>query len=271
MIKRYLNCANFKRFLADFSFLFKTVNKSHGEFDLKLRDNYFNLYYKGFSLAKVTIRAQDYKISIHKKFANHIFDNDRRFTKKPNGDYCLFLISSALLHPFFQKKYLDKLCSNIKEVRHREEIVLEQMVITDNLERDDIFIIDRQVTEPGWDKRIDLLALKQTNGNKYHFLVIEVKLGNSSDLKTKVGSQLQGYIDHINQNFADWKKCYEENYRQIKQTNIFAKPSFTSIDIDNNTEGLVVVSGYSGIGKANIETLKTHYTNIQVKQFVNKL
>ena len=45
----------------DFKFLLK-INEDkdyRGEFDLALRDNYFNLYYKGNSLAKVVFNKDD--------------------------------------------------------------------------------------------------------------------------------------------------------------------------------------------------------------------
>jgi len=61
----------------------------------------------------------------------------------------------------FQKKYLDKLFSNIKEVNYSEEITFEQMLITDNSDRSDLIIIDRQVTETG-------MVSKKALGN-YHW------------------------------------------------------------------------------------------------------
>lgn len=274
-MKRYLDDEKFQRFLKDFNFLFKIVKNSQGEFDLRLRDNYFNLYYKGNSLAKVNIRKGVYKISIHKKFAtDDVFAADERFYRKgkKSRDYLIFSVNPDLLHPFFQKKHLDRFCSNVKEVNYGEEIAFEQKLITDNLEREEIFIIDRQVTETSLKrKRMDLLALEQMQGNEYRFLAIEVKLGNNRELRKDVGVQLQGYVNHINSHFDDWKLCYKKNYKQIKQTRIFDKPSFESIEIINDTKGLVAVGGYSGIGKKSIEELEHSYPDINVKQFPNKL
>ena len=37
-----------------------------------------------------------------------------------------------LLHPLFQKKYLNEILSNIKEENYSEELAFEQILITDN-------------------------------------------------------------------------------------------------------------------------------------------
>ncbi len=55
----------------DFKFLLKMIKDEDfiGELDLALRDNYFNLYYKGNSLAKIEFgKGNSYKISINEKF-----------------------------------------------------------------------------------------------------------------------------------------------------------------------------------------------------------
>ena len=52
-IKRYFSKDNLKRIKKDFKFLISLIDKSYGEFDFAIRNNYFNIYYKGNSLAKV--------------------------------------------------------------------------------------------------------------------------------------------------------------------------------------------------------------------------
>ena len=273
----HLGDENLQRFLKDFDFLFVIIRESKGELDLRLRDNYFNLYYKGNSLAKIKFIKDCYGISIHEKFVGHdddeIFKDDDRFFRqgKPMGNYLVYSVTSKLLHPFLQVKYLRRLSSNIKNVNYGEEITFEQMMITDNMERDDWFIIDRQVTEASFQKRMDLLALKQIRENKFQFIVIEVKLGNNSDLEGKVVDQLTHYAEHINDNFDNWKQSYEKYYCQIKQTGIFNSPSFESVEIIKDVKGMVVVAGYSGIARKKIESLKSKYPDIEVKQFSHRL
>lgn len=64
------------------------------------------------------------------------------------------------------------------------------MLITDNLDRDELILIDRQVPDTKLNRRMDLLALKQTQGSQYRFLVLEVKMGNNPELKDKVANQV---------------------------------------------------------------------------------
>lgn len=276
-MKRHLDGLNFETFLKDFDFLFKIICNSKGELDLRLRNNYFNLYYKGNSLAKVEFKDEGYEITIHEKFVgrddDEIFKDDNRFFKqgKPMGNYLEYTVPTELLHPFLQAKHLRRLYSNVKNVNYGEEIAFEQMIITDNMERDDWFIIDRQVTEAYFQKRMDLLALKQIKENKFQFVVIEVKLGNNSDLEGKVADQLNHYVAIINDNFDDWKQSYQNYYLQIKPTGIFNSPSFKSVEIIKDVKGMVAVGGYSRVATEKIENLKSKHPEIEVKQFSNRL
>jgi hypothetical protein len=266
-LKRYFSQDKLKKFLKDFNFLFKKIKESLGGLDLKLRDDYLNLYYKGNSLAKVEFARKGYKVIIHNKFTEGVFDGDERFNPEKSDSYDSYILGPEVLPAFFQTKYLNRIYNNISKVNYSEEMTFEQMLITDNLERQDFFIIDRQITETSLKgKRLDLLALKQFNENKYHFLVIEVKLGNNPELQKDVGEQLNGYLEHIEGEVNSWKKCYEENYKQIKKTGIFDIPEYPEIEIVKKTQAWVVVGGYSGMGKKNVKILKKSYPDIGVKE-----
>lgn len=54
IVNRYFNPTNFRRMKDDFEFLLKmSKDKDYiGELDFALRNNYFNLYYKGYRLAR---------------------------------------------------------------------------------------------------------------------------------------------------------------------------------------------------------------------------
>ena len=54
-MKRYFSDEKFERLCKDFAFLVSKAKDYKGELDIRLRDNYFNLYYKGNSLAKIII------------------------------------------------------------------------------------------------------------------------------------------------------------------------------------------------------------------------
>ena len=267
IIKRFFNPTNFKRMKGDFKFLLKMIKDEDfiGELDLALRDNYFNLYYKGNSLAKVLFsKGNSYKISIHKEFFEGSgADQDERFFKgkKREGNYFKIILQRNELHPFFQKKYINQFISKIRKVNNGEEISLEQAIITDNLEREKIIIIDRQIEDKVLKKRMDLLALYQVekNKNEYNFCVIEVKLGNNPELKDEVAGQLAGYVSYIDKNFNDYKDCYEKQYEQKRELNLFSVPKYKSIKIVQPVTGLIAVVGYSKIAKGQIAQLKTNY------------
>ena len=274
-MKRYLSQGQIERVSKDFGFLVEKIRKSYGELDLRLRDGYFNLYYKGNSLAKVTVKKDEYVASIHKKFStDKVFRGDKRFESlgEQSGNYIAFLLAPDEVHPFFQKKHLDRLCSNIARVGYSEEITFEQMLITDNLDREDFLIIDRQVTETALRrKRMDLLALRKIVDNRFRFIVIEVKLGNNPELRYDVADQLKGYFEHIESHFEEWKASYEETYRQMKRLGLFDLPRHDEIEILPGTQGLVVVGGYSGIAKKSIEELRSRVGDIEVKLFAYNL
>lgn len=278
IINRFLNPTNFKRMKDDFEFLLKMIKDKdfRGELDLALRDNYFNLYYKGNSLAKVEFnKGNSYKISINKKFFSKTdAAQDRRFSVIERKDgYFEIILDKKLLYPFFQKKYINQFVSKIREVNNGEEITLEQAIITDNLEREDIIIIDRQIMDKIFKKRMDLLALHQVkeNKNEYSFCVIEVKLGNNPQLKDEVADQLNDYVSHIEKYFDDYRDCYEKQYEQKSELGLIIGPKYKSIKIVRPVKGLIVVVGYSGIAKTQIAQLTSKYPGLKIKSFVNLL
>ena len=272
-MRRYFNAQNFKRLCDDFEFMVKKIKDYKGELDLRLRDNYFNLYYKGNSLAKIVSRKNDYEVSIHKKFIEAVLEADKRFkiNRSQNSEYCSICCSADILPALFQNKYLDKMCRNIKKVNYSEEITFEQMLITDNSDRSDLIIIDRQVTETGMDGKLDLLGLRQRKDNHFCFEVIEVKLGNNKELAHDVGKQLGRYIKHIESSIESWACSYKKMYRQMRILGLFEQYHWNEIEIDDVVKGSVVVGGYSGIDKESIGNLKKHYPKLKLNLIENKL
>jgi len=298
-IVRYLSDANHKRLLSDFEFLFKKngiLEKSNGEMDVYLRDGYFNIYYKGNSLAKIVFAPNNsYRVSINKRFflssdlkrPYSKASQDQRIvdcitpSKSPKAQYEHFLLPSNLLHPFFQVKYINEYCSNIKKVHNSEELIFEQMLITDNITdnaADKTVIIDRQITEKGMSERMDLLALKRHCDNQYYFSVVEVKLGNNKELNDEVVSQIDGYVKRIIGNFPDYKDCYENVYEQKRSLDL---PGWRSLPgkitiVQEETcgvEGKIVVFGYSGIAQTYIANLQSKYPNspYTIRQITHKI
>jgi hypothetical protein len=274
IIKRYLSDINLKRIQNDFQFLINIINSSFGEFLMSIREEYFNIYYKGNSLAKIRPMDNDsYKISIHTKFfENTKADNLKYFKKKIiRNSYSDIELSNDQLHPFLQKIHINEFASKIKYVNNGEEIAFEQSIITDNLNRCDFIFIDRQISDKEFIKRIDLLAIKQVEKDQYQFVITEVKLGNNIELKDKVASQLDVYQNHIKSNFIDYKICYEKQYHQMKVLELIKFPSYNDIEIVEPVEGLIIVGGYSGNALNQINSLNKKYPNLNVKHFTFKI
>lgn len=69
---RGLSDHGFDRFKADFKFLFSRVIEGGHELDLRLRKDYFNIYCRGNSLAKVVVKPSCYEAHVHQEFAQGV-------------------------------------------------------------------------------------------------------------------------------------------------------------------------------------------------------
>ena len=267
VIQRYLSEAHLESAVKDMKPVINLLNKSYGELSLQLREDYFNIYYQGNSLAKVQFNAGGtYSASIHSKFIDGILDDLNPYSEikyppeaETSNKYINFRVQPKNLHGFFQSANLKRLSSNIRRVNNGEEITMEQVIVTDNPPIRDFIIIDRQVADHEDFARVDLLALKRDANDKYHFVAIELKLGRNPELKEKAGAQVSGYVDHIREHMNDYSTCYEENYRQKKRLGLFEDGLPNSIEINRNlpsVKGIVVSSGYSQIGNENLKSLR---------------
>ncbi len=274
VIKRYLSESNVTRMEEDFKFLLGMIQGSHGEMDLALRDNYFNIYYKGNSLAKVEFQKETYRVSIHRKFVEgtSVMTKDKRFKGTISGNEYRITLPPNLLKAFFQKKYLQEFQSRIKNTNHGEEMTLEQQIITDNAYSRKYIILDRQVqdTDTTMKGQIDLLAAKRMEDGKYKMVILEVKRGDNKELKNDVAEQLKRYIDHVEKNYSDYKKCYEKRYKQMASLELYKNSVFHEETIEfadyqkNCVEGMVVVVGYSQTGINQVNELKKNHPDLDI-------
>jgi hypothetical protein len=139
--------------------------------------------------------------------------------------------------------------------------------MTDNVNRKDLLIIDRQVVDKFNKTKMDILTLKQKSGDDYQFCIVEIKLGNNPELRGDVSTQIKGYIERISNHFQDYKKCYEINMMQ-KQAFGLVNQSL-NINIVPGVLGVVVVLGYSGIAQKSIKELKQKDPSIKVLHLKN--
>jgi len=267
IIRRYFSEDTYEAIKNDFRFLIEKIIRSGFEYDLQIRNNYFNLYYKGSSLGKVSYNKnlKQYRIEIHTKFINDKIRNG--FKSEQSGNYWIFKLPPSQLHPLFSSRNLASMSQKVKEVNFQEEISFEQMLMTDNLNRKDLIIVDRQIVDTTDRTKMDLLALKQKKNHDYSFCIIEVKLGNNPELKEYVIGQLNSYIQRISRNFEQYKKCYELNLKQKQGLELVDRN--LEINIVPGVIGIVVVGGYSGIAEKSIKELKSKSPSIKVIHLKN--
>ena len=266
IIKRYFSDEAVKQIKTDFKFLTDKIRQSGFEYDLQIRDGYFNIYYKGNSLCKVAFSPKTglYRITIHHRFVEQRIKD--RFKPK-EGNYLTFSLPQKQLHPLFSQRNLISMSQKVKAIRFQEEIIFEQMVMTDNVNRRDFIIIDRQIMDKTAKTKMDLLALVQKENNNYQFCVIEVKLGNNPELKGDVIDQLKEYIQRIEQHFQAYKECYELNFKQKQELGLFDRDLHMSIM--PGVLGIIVILGYSGLAQKSIAKLKEKDPSIKILHLKN--
>jgi hypothetical protein len=269
-IKRFFSEDVFEVIQKDLKFLIDKIHQSKFEYDLQIRDDYCNLYYRGNNIGKITPKRRGlYTINIHTKFIDNTIKKRFNGRTRATDEYLTFPITRKQLRNFYSTANLQSMARKVKNEAYKEELVFEQMLLTDNIGRDDLIIIDRQVKEGSNQTRIDILALAKKEGKEYQFRVIEIKLGNNPELKSSVVNQLNGYIKRISDNFADYKKCYLKNLWQKQQLGII-NPKL-EVNIVEGAQGMIVVGFYSGIAEKSIEDLRRKAPNIKVAQFKNQI
>ncbi len=308
-LKRVLSPKPLEMVQKQMKFFLEQIQKSDGELDLQIRNNYFNVYYKGNSLVKVrpypskktfefvVNRAFGLKETIKKLEHPHlsvpelfkkdknddITDNIEEYKKddavdrveQSKNSYDIAYVPASKVRSFFQTSVVEKLKSQIRKRNYGEEIAFEQSLITDNLGRQDFIIIDRQIQMQGQRRKMDLLALQQQSSGNYRFLVIEVKLGNNKELSGAVAQQIKTYVNLVEKHFSKFKETYEENYRQKRLLGVLGASSWPRcIEIEEPVEaGRIVVGLYSGIGNKQIIKLLAKHPNLcdQIDRFWNIL
>ncbi len=268
VIKRYFSEDLLKRVKADFKFLIDKIMQSGFEYDLQIRGTYFNLYYKGNSIGKISYAKSKelYKIEIHNKFIN----NKIKTIFNPQiGEYLRFSLPREQLHRFYSSANLSSMAQKVKKVNFKEELTFEQMLITDNINRPEFIIIDRQIADKVDRNQMDLLALIRKKDNDYQFCVIEVKLGNNPELREKICVQLGNYVNKVKKYFKNYKKCYQEISRQKQQLGLIDKN--LKVNIVKGVSGMVVVIGYSGIANRHIKELKQKAPEIRILHLKNTI
>jgi hypothetical protein len=204
-----MNCLQ-TDFLSD---LLQAVKDDH-DLNLEIRDGYINIYFKGYSLLKLSEGGpHSYKVNIHNKFTNGL-DFPREFTDEQTTG--LFVRSIPALKQ-----------NIIRCGKGSLEIEYEQMIIrANNFEprnNSDYFIIDRQYTvDTG---RFDLVGIFWgRKGRRKHqevdLCLMEVKFALNQDI-SEVHEQLARYFDALKPRAGQIAEEFEIIFRQKLELGLY--------------------------------------------------
>ena len=209
--------------------------------DVRLRDNYLNLYFRGRSLARIVgHRRRPAELEIHHKYVvgNRIGDYAGRRSK----DYCAFDVEAA-----FAEVYAAHLDTMIR--RARNHVGREEDVELRLLERNDktvaVCCFDRQIQVPGTRRKLDLMGFLV--GHVPALVAIEVKRYPDRRIQY-VSQQLHEYLEILDPTLeglrADIARSYRTVCEQLRTLGLSA-PDPTQITAGMPVKGLVIVSDYS--------------------------
>ena len=209
--------------------------------DVRLRDDYLNLYFRGRSLAQIGGRCRGpAKLKIHHKYvvANRVGDRAGRRRK----DYCEFDVDAAFAEVY--AAHVDTMIERARRHAGPEEDVELRL-----LERNDstaaVCCFDRQVQVPGTRRTLDLVGLLA--GRVPALMAIEVKRYPDPRIQ-EVPQQLHEYLEILDPTHeglrADVARSYRTVCEQLRRLGLPA-PDPRQITVGMLVKGLVIVSDYN--------------------------
>ena len=209
--------------------------------DVRLRDNYLNLYFRGRSLAKIAGRHRGpAKLKIHQKYAvaNRIGDRAGRRGK----DYCDFDVDAAFAEVY--AAHVDTMIERARRYVGPEEDV-ELRLLERNHSTATVCCFDRQVQVPGTRRTLDLVGLLA--GRVPALVAIEVKRYPDPRIQ-RVPQQLHEYMEILDPTHeglrADVARSYRTVCEQLRKLGLPA-PDPKQITVGMPVKGLVIVSDYN--------------------------
>jgi hypothetical protein len=278
-IRRQLDEKRFDDIARDFGFLFDQVRKSAGDLNVELRGDYFTVYCEGNIVCAVIAKpGMPYRADIGAAFLPKTkglrdYVESRLGLPLATSGYQRITVDAKSAAQLLQGKHVRELCAAIRQRRYGEEITVEQAMLADNPPTPGFLLIDRQIADTRWPKRMDLLALRRRADGRYGFAVLELKLGKNAALESDVAAQLDQYVEHIRRDEPDaYRECYEAVYKQKRALELIPSAMPEAIEIDpSDVEGLVVVVGYSQRATDSVAALRSAHGSTQVIWFRNRL
>lgn len=206
--------------------------------DVRLRDEYLNVYEHGASIAKLTLgRRVGPRLVIHHKYVG-----DGRLGSRPGRrlgrDYLRWDLDHAVV-----RAWLDEL----PEIRERARTFAgPEGEWEDRVVRDNHWLLDRQVQVPTTGSKADLVGLSSVDGRPT-LVVLELKAGLNNDIQ-RSPQQLSRYLDILAPSGglrADVARSYATVAGQLRALG-FPAPDPAPIEPGMLVVGCLVLCEYNG-------------------------
>ena len=209
--------------------------------DVRLRDNYLNLYFRGRSLARIVgCRRGPAKLEIHHKYVVADRIGDR--TGRRSGDYCAFYVDAVFAEVY--AAHLDTMIKRASRYAGPEEDV-ELRLLKRNDSTAAVCCFDRQIQVPGTRRTLDLMGFLADEVPA--LVAIEVK--RYPDLRIQyVPRQLHEYLKILDPTQEGLRDDVARSYRRVGEqlrTLGSSAPDPTRITAGMPVKGLVIVSDYN--------------------------
>ena len=209
--------------------------------DIRLRDDYLNLYFRGRSLARIAGRRRHpAKLEIHHKYV--VADRIGHRAGRRRNEHCEFEVDAKFADVY--AAHLDTIITRARKYVGREEDVELRL-----LERNDgtaaVCCFDRQIQVPGIRRRLDLIGFLV--GEVPALVAIEVKRYPDPRIQ-HVPQQLHEYLEILDPTQVGLRADVARSYRTVcyqLRTLGLPAPDPEKIAAGMPVKGLAIVSHYN--------------------------
>lgn len=207
--------------------------------DVRLREDYLNVYFRGRSLARIVGRRGLSRLEVHHKYL--VDDRIGTHQGRRTGAYCSFDVDAQLAAAY--GAHVDALVDRAAVYSGPEEDV-EMRLLEANNGSTPVWCFDRQIQVPSLPHRLDVMALRT---DRPALVAIEVKRYPDPRIQT-VPLQLHSYLEVFDPVGDGLREDVAASYRTVcKQLRLLGQPAPdpAAFVAGMPVEGLVIVSHYN--------------------------